>query len=200
MKSNYVIFWPYQKKVHNPVRISMFDNETNKSVNLQWTVWYCIKYLQSWTKFLGHTNAFLGHLPILTQVQPLPSPHKQCWTSGSRTFFWVSTLYRVGGGRTVRKFLKWCTVLRGNREMIEKYEYWSTVPRTFVQDCTNLRWLVLVFSHGESTICTHPTPRCTQEIQETNVATRGYFCTSFNIFVWGHFWPVLNKISVYLIL
>ena len=71
-----------------------------------------------------------------TQVQPLPSPHKQCWTGVySRIFFWVSTLYRVGGGRTERKFRTGCTVLRGNREMTEKYEYCSIVPRTFVQDC-----------------------------------------------------------------
>ena len=32
--------------------------------------------------------------------------------------------------------LQECTVLRGNREMTEKYEYCSTVPRTFVQDCS----------------------------------------------------------------
>ena len=49
--------------------------------------------------------------------------------------FRVSTLYRVGGGRTARKFRKGCTVLRGNREMTGKYEYCITVPRTFVQDC-----------------------------------------------------------------
>ena len=73
----------------------------------------------------------------LTQVQPLPSPHKQCRTRVSRIFFRVSTLYRVGGGRTARKFRKHCTVLRGNREITEKYEYCSTVPRTFVHDCSN---------------------------------------------------------------
>ena len=66
-----------------------------------------------------------------TYVQPLPSPHKKCWTRVSRIF---STLYRVRGGRTSRKFRKGCTVLKGNREMTEKYEYCSTVPRTFVQD------------------------------------------------------------------
>ena len=52
-----------------------------------------------------------------------------------QNFVRVSTLYRVGGGRTVRKFRKGCTVLWGNREMTEKYEYCSTVPRTFVHDC-----------------------------------------------------------------
>ena len=44
-------------------------------------------------------------------------------------------MYRVGGGRTARKFRKGCTILRENRERTEKYEYCSTVPRTFVQDC-----------------------------------------------------------------
>ena len=56
-------------------------------------------------------------------------------------FFRVSTLYRVGagggrGGIPARKFRKGCTVLGGNREMTEKYEYCGTVPRTFVQDCS----------------------------------------------------------------
>ena len=51
-------------------------------------------------------------------------------------FFRVSTLCRVEGERTATKFRKGCTVLRGNREKTEKYEYCSTVPRTFVQDCT----------------------------------------------------------------
>ena len=50
-------------------------------------------------------------------------------------FFRVSTLYRVEGGRTARKFRKGCTVLRRNRQMTEKYEYCSLFPRTFVQDC-----------------------------------------------------------------
>ena len=43
-----------------------------------------------------------------TQVQPLSSPHKQCWTRVSKIFFRDSTLYRVGVGRTEEK----C----GNRE------------------------------------------------------------------------------------
>ena len=87
-------------------------------------------------KSLGTLLHFWGVFQF-TQVQPLPSPHKQCWTRVSRTFFRVSTFYRVGGGRTARKFRKRCTVLRGNREITEKYEYFSTVPRTFVQECSN---------------------------------------------------------------
>ena len=69
-----------------------------------------------------------------TQVQPLPSPHKQCWTRVSRIFSEFQ-LCMGGGGRTARTFRKECTVLRGSQGMIEKYEYCSTVPRTFVQDC-----------------------------------------------------------------
>ena len=87
-------------------------------------------------KSLGTLLHFWGVFQF-TQVQTLPSPHKQCWMYVSRIFFRVSTLYRVGGGRTARKFRKGCTVLRGNREMTEKYEYCSTVPRTFVPDCSS---------------------------------------------------------------
>ena len=46
-----------------------------------------------------------------TQVQPLPSPHKQLMLDECiQNFFRVSTLYRVWGGRTARKFRKGCTV------------------------------------------------------------------------------------------
>ena len=34
-KSNYVIFRPYQKKAHNSPRISIYGNETNKSVDIE---------------------------------------------------------------------------------------------------------------------------------------------------------------------
>ena len=64
-----------------------------------------------------------------------PSPPQTMLDACVQNFFRVSTLFRVGGGRTARQFRKGCTVLRGNREVTEKYEYFSTVPRTFVQDC-----------------------------------------------------------------
>ena len=67
-----------------------------------------------------------------TQVQPLPSPHKNAGRVYPEFFFRVSTLYRVGGGRTARKSREGFTVLRGNRETTEKYEHCSTVLRTFV--------------------------------------------------------------------
>ena len=84
-------------------------------------------------KSLG-TLPFLGRFPIHTSLTPPLTPQimlKACIQNSFR----VSTLYRVGEGRTARQLRKRCTVLRKNREMTEKYEYWSTVPRTFVQDC-----------------------------------------------------------------
>ena len=66
-------------------------------------------FRQSWTKVLGHFYIF-GTFSR-TRVQPLPSVHKQCWTRVSRTLFRVSTLFRVGEGRTARKFRRRCTVL-----------------------------------------------------------------------------------------
>ena len=59
-------------------------------------------------KSLGTLLHFWGVFQF-TQVQTLPSPHKQCWMYVSRIFFRVSTLYRVGGGTTARKFRKRCT-------------------------------------------------------------------------------------------
>ena len=93
-------------------------------------------FRQSWTKALGHF-CVLGAFSNSHRSKPLPSPHKQCWTRCKQNFFRVSTLYRVGRGKTARKFRKGCTVLRGNREMAEKYEYCTTVPRTLVQDCSS---------------------------------------------------------------
>ena len=88
-------------------------------------------------KSLGTLLHFLGIFQS-TQAQPLLSSHKQSWTRVFRITFRVSTLYRVGergGGRTAKKFQKGCTVLLGNPEMTEKYEYFITVSRTCVHDC-----------------------------------------------------------------
>ena len=80
------------------------------------------------------TLAFLGRFPVHTGPTPPLTPQTML-DACIQNFFQVSTLYRVGEGRTARKFRKGCTGLRGNREMTEKYEYCCTVPRTFVQDC-----------------------------------------------------------------
>ena len=84
---------------------------------------------KSWDTFV-----FLGSFPIHT-VPAHPLTPQTILDACIQNFFRVSSLYRVGWGRTARNFPKGCTVLRGNREMTEKYEYYSTVPRTFVHDC-----------------------------------------------------------------
>ena len=60
--------------------------------------------LQSWTKvgiLLNFWDVFQ-----FTHTLPLPSPHKQRWTHVSRIFSLLSTLDRVGGGRTKENFEK----------------------------------------------------------------------------------------------
>ena len=56
-------------------------------------------------KSLGTLLCFWGVFQF-TQVQPLPSPHKQCWTRVCRIFFRVSTLYRVGRREKCKKISK----------------------------------------------------------------------------------------------
>ena len=102
-------------------------------------------------KSLGTLLRFWGVFQF-TQVQPLPSPHKQCWTRVSRIFFQVSSLDRIRGGRAARKCRKGCTVLRRNREMTEKYEYCNTVPRTFVQDCSSFLPFIFLFRLSSSSL------------------------------------------------
>ena len=94
-------------------------------------------------KSLG-TLSFLGRFPIhIAPTSPL-TPQTML-NACIQNFFRVSTLYRVGGGRTAREFRKgWVRVrvrvrvrvkvivLRGEREMTKKYEYCSAVPGTFV--------------------------------------------------------------------
>ena len=85
-------------------------------------------------KSLGTLLRFWGVLQF-TQVKPLPLTPQTMLEACIQNFSRVSTLYKVRGGRTARKFRKGCTILRGNRELTEAYEYCSTVPMTFVQDC-----------------------------------------------------------------
>ena len=79
------------------------------------------------------TCAFMRRFPNHTGPTP-PLAAQTMLDACIQNFFRVSTLCRVGGRRTAREFRKVCIVLRGNREMTEKYEYCSTVPKTFVQD------------------------------------------------------------------
>ena len=97
--------------------------------------WFAFSRQQSWTKVLRHfcvSEAFSNaHSPTppLTPETMLD----EC----IQNFYRVSALCTVGGERTAGKCRKGCTVLRGNREITWKYEYCSTVTRTFVQDCRN---------------------------------------------------------------
>ena len=54
-------------------------------------------------KSLGTLLHFWGVFQ-LTQVQPLPSAYKQCWTRVSRIFSEFQLCIGWGGGRTARKF------------------------------------------------------------------------------------------------
>ena len=96
------------------------------------------------------TFAFLGRFQIHTGRTPPLTPQTML-DACIQIFFRVSTLYWMGGGRSARKFWKWCTVLRGNREMTEKYAYCSTVqgllyrilvwePATWY--CTSMLWSI----------------------------------------------------------
>ena len=56
-----------------------------------------------------------------TQVQPLPSPHKQCWTRVSRIYFEFQLCVGWGEGE-LREVFEEDAVLKGDREMTEKYQ------------------------------------------------------------------------------
>ena len=76
---------------------------------------------KSWDTF-----AFLGRFPIHTGPTPPLTPQTVLHAC-------IQNFFRGWGEGELQFWV--CTVLRGNREMTEKYEYCSTVPRTFVQDC-----------------------------------------------------------------
>ena len=76
---------------------------------------------KSWDTF-----AFLGRFPIHTGPTPPLTPQTML-DACIQNFFQVSTLYRVGEGRTAT----------GNPEVTENCEYLSTVLRTFVHDCND---------------------------------------------------------------
>ena len=86
-------------------------------------------FRQSWTEILGH---FRVPGALSTQVQPLPSPLRQLMLDEC-----IPNCFRVGWGEgELQKNFEKDALCRGNREMTEKYEYCSTVLRTFVQDCS----------------------------------------------------------------
>ena len=117
-----------QRDRHYTCRSRMFSHTTLLNFITQRQLYYNHGQ-KSWDTFV-----FLWHFPIHTGPTPPLTPQTMLDTC-IHNFFRVSTLYRVGRRRTARRFRKRCTVLRGNREMTERYEYCSTVPRTFIQDC-----------------------------------------------------------------
>ena len=85
---------------------------------------------KSWDTF-----AFLGCFSIHTGPTPPLTPQTML-DACIQNFFRDSTLYRVGEGELQEHFEN-DAVLRGSQEMMGKYAYCSTVPRTFVQDCSS---------------------------------------------------------------
>lgn len=61
-------------------------------------------------KSLGTHLHLCGFFFQFTHAQPLPPPHKQRWmrVGVCPEFFRLSTLYRMGGWRTAKKFRKGC--------------------------------------------------------------------------------------------
>ena len=82
----------------------------------------------------------MGHVSISGALsnshRSNPSPHPTNNVGRVYPEFFPIFNFVLGGGGGGGGELQECTVLRGNREMTEKYEYCSTVPRTFVQDCS----------------------------------------------------------------
>ena len=82
-------------------------------------------------KSLGTLLRFWG-IFLFTQVQPLPSPHKQCWTRVSRIFSEFQLCIGGGGrGENCRKVSKRMHCFRGNLEMIEKIRISQYSPKDF---------------------------------------------------------------------
>ena len=90
--------------------------------------------LQSWTNVLEHF-CVSGAFSNSHRFSLSPHPTNNVGRLYPDFFSEFQLCIGWGGGRTARKFRKGCTILRGNWEMTEKYEYCSTVPRTFVPDC-----------------------------------------------------------------
>ena len=95
---------------------------------------------KSWDTF-----AFLGCFSIHTGPTPPLTPQTML-DACIQNFFRDSTLYRVGEGE-LQENLENDAVLRGSREMTGKYAYCSTVPRTFVQDCSTGEGIVILRGH-----------------------------------------------------
>ena len=77
------------------------------------------------------TFAFLGRFPRILICPAPPLTPQTTLDACIQNFFRVSTLFGVEGRRTERKCRKGCTVLWGNPEITENYEYCISVPKDF---------------------------------------------------------------------
>ena len=82
-----------------------------------WYIWFQVNFDLTYSRVQKSWDTFasLEHFPIHTGPTP-PLTAQTMLDAYIQNFFRVSTLYRVGEGRTARNFWKGCTVLRGNRE------------------------------------------------------------------------------------
>ena len=84
--------------------------------------------LKSWHTFAFQMQRVWGIFQF-THAQPPPlTPQLTHWTRGSRIYSEFQLCIRWGE-------LQGCSSFLGNPEITEKYEYFFTVPRTFVHDC-----------------------------------------------------------------
>ena len=100
---------------------------------VSWITWHVSNYYhgqKSWNTF-----AFLGRFPIHTGPTPPLTPHTML-DACIQNFFEFQICIGWGEGELQENFEKDAVFLRGIREMTEKYEYCSSVARTFVQDCS----------------------------------------------------------------
>ena len=96
------------------VKIKVYIINENGSLKL---AHFCISNAES-----------MGRFPIHTCPTPLLTPQLTHWTRVSRIYSEFQLCIRWGE-------LQGCSSFWGNPEITEKYEYFFTVPRTFVHDC-----------------------------------------------------------------
>ena len=109
--SMYPEFFPsFKRKFQKRMYCFMRQPRNNRKILI---LDYCPKdfcpRLQSWTE-VSERFTFLGGFPIHTGPTPPLTPQTKL-EACFQIFFGVSTLYRVGRGRTARKFQKGCSIL-----------------------------------------------------------------------------------------
>ena len=126
----------FKSKNPNPIRIPKKRAFTGLKTPQNCLFSSHLFFRQSWTEVLGHF-CISGAFSNSHRSNPSPHPTNNVGRVYPEFFSEFQLCIGWGGGRTARKFRKRYTVLRGNRKIAEKYEYYTTVPRTFVKDCSN---------------------------------------------------------------